>query len=88
MSQERPLWRGSGWDHEPPPEVTRLRSVKSGHVMVRAGDVPASWRHEAVPAGTCEECGPPGTWWTWLHNGNSECWLEMDSVGDLIEERR
>lgn len=29
----------------------------------------------------CGYCGPPGTKWRWRHNGNTDCWFEMDGIG-------
>lgn len=86
MSEKRPLWRPSHpYAEEPPPEVRKVRSVRDGHVMVRAADVDQDGI--VVPAGTCDYCEPPSTWWTWLHNGNSACWLDMDFVGPVEEVR-
>lgn len=53
--------------------------------MVRATEDITTWQGDVIPAGTCDYCGDDGTWWTWLHNGRSECWLEMDSVGPLYD---
>ncbi len=79
----KPLDGGDAFPQEPPLSV---RAVMDGEglVMVRAGDV--TDRHGVhVPAGTCDYCPAPGTWWTWLHNGNSECWLEKDFVGPMYD---
>lgn len=82
VAYTRVVWQGTA---EPPPHVVRVRNIASGQVAVRAGDLTTPWGH--MPAGTCDNCGPPGTWWTWLHNGNSECWLELDGIGPFIEVR-
>lgn len=63
------------WDgHTEPP--TRIRAVldATGAAAFRTDE-------------PCDYCDPPANLWTWVHNGATACWLDLDGIGPWKEVR-
>lgn len=68
------LWFSRHGADEPPSHITRVRDGE--------GDI-AGRTPEA-----CEYCGTgDASIWRWEHNGNSDCWLDIDGYGPWVEVR-
>lgn len=65
MTDTDPDWRGPVIAPEPPLEIRHVRDG-GGAVADRLGQ--------------CEHCFV-GSIWRWRHNGNSDCWLDIDGIG-------
>lgn len=63
-----PDWRGPVVSAEPPANIRYVRDV-SGSIADRL-EGPCEWCHK-----------PEGSIWRWRHNGNSDCWLDIDGIG-------
>jgi hypothetical protein len=81
-------WYGGHIAVEPPPEVTRVRSLDGRETMIRGAE--------------CEFCGPGHSHWAYVpagaggkppsgdstrqDEGGWHCWLDLDSTGALAED--
>ncbi len=60
-------WRDGIPALEPPARIRHVRDASDGKIADRLAE-------------PCED-HPNGTLWRWRHNGNSDCWMEMDGIG-------
>lgn len=66
-----PDWCGPVISPEPPADIRHAQD--SGGYIADRLDVPCEW---------CVK--PAGSMWRWRHNGNSDCWLDIDGIGPWI----
>lgn len=64
-------WTGDYASPEPPAGVDHVRD-REGATMDR------------LPQ-QCDHCGPGHSLWRWRHNGNNDCWLDMDGYAPWTE---
>jgi hypothetical protein len=61
-------WHGRTAAPEPPPHIRHVRDDHDGLIADRTDE-------------PCDHCCGDGSIWRWRHNGNADCWLEIDGIG-------